>query len=174
MVAATPASLVNVRRIGSLEGATALRTVGVAVAGHVGLLISISQMRVIRFATPVTRALDHHDRTVSVQDHVLGVTAEQERADRGTMAQPDDDEVSTAALRSSDDRVIRVQCRGRRKMEFKVSVDYLLTDGRNIGRKRSLVDQYSVGGEVHHDERPVPQDRFLPRAMYRRLALRRC
>ena len=56
------------------------------------------------------------------------------------MAQPDDDEVCTAALRSSDDRVIRVQHGGRRKMEFKASVDNMLTDGLDFGRERSLVD----------------------------------
>ena len=56
------------------------------------------------------------------------------------MAQPDDDEVCTAALRSSDDRVISVEYGGRLKVEFKASVDNMLTDGLDLGRERSLVD----------------------------------
>ena len=91
------------------------------------------------------------------------------------MAQPDDDEVCTAALRSAHDRVIRVQYGGRLKVEVKASVDNMLTDGLDLGRESSLVDQYSVRGEVYyHDERAAPQDRFLTRSLDRRLAFRRC
>jgi hypothetical protein len=93
-----------------------------------------------RIAASSLGHFDDQDRTVSVQDHILGVTAEQQRADRGTMAQPDDDELSTAALRSSDDSVIRVEYGGRLKVEFKASVDNMLTDALDLGRERSLVD----------------------------------
>lgn len=68
------------------------------------------------------------------------VTAEQQRADRLARATPDDDEVCTAALRSSDDSVIRVEYGGRLKVDFKASVDEMLTDGLDLGRQRSLVD----------------------------------
>ena len=121
-----------------------------------------------RFAASSLGHFDHQDRTVSVQDHILGVTTEQQRADRGAMAQPNDDEVCTAALRSAHDRVIRVQYGGRLKVEFKASVDNMLTDGLDLGRERSLFDQHSVRGEVYHHERVVPQDRFLTRSLDRR------
>ena len=93
-----------------------------------------------RFAASSLGHFDHQDRTVGVQDHILGVTAEQQRADRGAMAQPDDDEVCTAALRSSDDRVIRVEYGGRLEVEFQASVDNMLTDALDLGRESSLVE----------------------------------
>ena len=75
-----------------------------------------------------------------MQEHILADAAEQQLADRIARAKPDDDELCTAALRSSDDRVIRVEHGGRLKVEFQASVDKMLTDGLDLGRERSLVD----------------------------------
>ena len=93
-----------------------------------------------RFAASSFGHFDDQDRTVSVQEHILADAAEQQLADRVARTKPDDDELSTAALRSSDDRVIRVEYGGRREVEFKASVDNMLTDGLDLGRERSLVD----------------------------------
>jgi hypothetical protein len=93
-----------------------------------------------RFAASSLGQFDHQDRTVSVQDHRLADAAEKQLADRVARAQPDDDEVCTAALRSADDRVIRVEYGGRLKVKFKASVDNMLTDGLDLGRERSLVE----------------------------------
>jgi hypothetical protein len=93
-----------------------------------------------RFAASSLGHFDHQDRTVSVQDYRLADAAEQQLADRVARAKPDDDELSTAALRSSDDSVIRVEYGGRLEVELKASVDNMLTGGLDLGRERSLVD----------------------------------
>jgi hypothetical protein len=93
-----------------------------------------------RFAASSLGQFDHQDRTVSVQDHRLADAAEQQLADRVTRAKPDDDELTTAALRSSNDRIIRVEYGGRLEVEVKASVDNMLTNGLDLGREGSLVD----------------------------------
>jgi hypothetical protein len=93
-----------------------------------------------RFAASSLGHFDHQDRTVSVQENIPADTAEQQLADRVARAKPDDDEVCTAALRSSDDRVIRVEHGRRRDVEVKAGVDNMLADGLDLGWEGLLVD----------------------------------